>query len=362
MAHSLGDVLVADVVADPSSDLAIATQAFSAVQWGPEPQDAVACCKQLVVGRFAADGAHVFTRAWSDFLPLAAVRPTPLTVDDDGVLFVAGAFDRDFLVGGVALEPVDDEDAWVIALDPVGDVRWATALAGTLDERAHDLAVGDSGHVYVAGSFSGSLEAGASTVTTPGDAALFLARISPQGVPEHVVGFDTTVAGDLTLVADGDGVLVAGAFEGGLDLGDGPLPYGGDDDGFVARFTSTLVVDGALSLGGPGDQHVGALARDEAGAVWISGSVIGDLGLGAGALPADGRDVFWARLDAELTAVEAGTRFAGAGDQRGHGLALDGDVVLLADGEQGIDFGGAGLLSEGSRDVFVARLNPASLP
>ncbi|MEN0062337.1 MAG: hypothetical protein AAGA48_09300 [Myxococcota bacterium] len=366
-ARDMNDAFVWELAADRSGNVWVSAQAFTTLNWGDDPSDEISCCQQLVVGQFSSDGTHRFSRGWGDFLPFAALRKSAIAVDDQDAVYLTGSFDRNFVIGGFSLVPVDEEDAWVVKLDPSGNVVWATSLSGTEDESPHSITVNDTGTVYVAGAFGGSVTAGSTTATAATDASLFVARIDSTGTPVDVMGFDTTLYNDVTIVADGVGVLLGGSFEGtlerGLDLGEGPLPLGGDADAFIARFTDQLALDWATSFGLRGDQHVVDLGRNPAGDVWLTGTVGGGVDFGAGELTADNHDLFVARIDTTTHAPDFGVLFGGEDDQTAYGLGFDGahGAVLLGDGPVGVDFGGGALVSAGASDVYVGKLDLTAL-
>lgn len=80
-------------------------------------------------------------------------------------------------------------DAFVIKLDPTGQIVFATYLGGNGDEGAYGIAVDASGNVYVAGSTKQNAEGANTFPVTPGAAFMqpdqyvegFIAKLNPSG-------------------------------------------------------------------------------------------------------------------------------------------------------------------------------------
>jgi hypothetical protein len=112
---------------------------------------------------------------------------------------------------------------------------------------------------------------------------------------------------------------------------------------------------------GSQEQHPTALAVDTAGAAIITGFYRGSLDFGGGPLVSSGiSDVFIAKIDAAGKPVWS-RRAGGTGDDRAVAVATDaaGNVVLAGFFSDTIDFGGGPLVSAGSSDIFVVKLDAA---
>ena len=174
---------------------------------------------------------------------------------------------------------------------------------------------------------------------------------------------DATIAETMTLLPEASGVVLAGSHEAGaLDLGSGPLPYGGDADAFVLRLRSELSVAAAETFGGGRDQGVADLTRDATGAPWMVGTAQLEIDLGDGPLSVAGTggdtDVFVARLDGATLAPSRGRLYGDAAEQQGEGItATANGMVFMADARGSPDFGGGPLMSAGEADIYVVKID-----
>ncbi|MEM9116071.1 MAG: hypothetical protein AAGD10_21170 [Myxococcota bacterium] len=363
-AREMGDVFLWDLVVDGSGRTVVAMQLFSTTDFGG-PDGVIPCCRQQVIGRFDDGGTPDLLLDYDNFISSGGLRPSHVALGSDESIHTVGVLDRALLIDGISLGATDGEDIWLAKYSSDGSIEWATTIAGEENAVPTDIAVGTDGQVFIVGHFEGTITTGGTTVTTGMSEALFVARVSSEGIPEAVVAFDTSIDGDVTVVRDGDGIIVTGGFEGsGLDLGGGPLPFGGDTDIFLARFGADLSLDWARTFGSGRDQVPTAVGRDSAGDLWLAGFAgagnDGEIDFGTGVLPVQGFDIFLARFDGTSMAPTYASVFGGPGDQRGRGLGFptEGGVVLLADGDTEVDFGGGPLTSLGMADIFVTSLEP----
>jgi hypothetical protein len=154
-------------------------------------------------------------------------------------------------------------------------------------------------------------------------------------------------------------VVVAGQFNGTIDLGGGPRP----GTGFYDLYLTKLDPDGnhlwSMVFGGDGEETPNGLVIDEDGSIYLSGHAISSNVDLAGhptqptrsflaRFDSDGH-LLWERvLSSDLEAwAEAAVRAAGGG------------VVLAGGWRKGtLDLGGTSLTSAGSYDAFLASVDP----
>jgi hypothetical protein len=170
----------------------------------------------------------------------------PLVARPDGNLIMTGAArDLSLQIGSTAMT-FGEPDAFVAALDPEGNVLWATQLGLVLDAPSqgsaaliHAAAVGPSGAIALAGTVTDS-------TMPPGqdEAHAFLAKLDASGailwaraMPVLSAGGGASFGG-LAITPDGS-VIASGRMQGTVDLGGGPLAAGASWSGLVARYDPT---------------------------------------------------------------------------------------------------------------------------
>jgi hypothetical protein len=252
---------------------------------------------------------------------------------------------------------------------PVWD--WARKGGGSNYDYGHCIATDASGNTYVAGSFRSSTATfGSYTLSTPGIAAVFLAKYDPSGtvlwVRKAGSGGDTYPYG-LCVDASGN-VIVTGSFSGNtLTLGTTTVPGAGMNDVFLAKYSPSGNLLWARSAGGASEDLAGGAACDSTGAITLTGyfqgasSVFGNDTLHAAGI----YDVFIARYDASGNAMWA-MHAGGTAIDMGNGIACDSSGNILVCGafsSASIVLGMDTLVNEdpsgNTGDMFVAKLAPA---
>lgn len=245
--------------------------------------------------------------------------------------------------------------------------RWSGGYGDEEFQDGFDVALDPAGNAFVVGGFEGSLDFGDGPLhATPsrllrGD--IFLAKLDPEGRAVWSKRFgdaDDQLA--FAVAADSQGaVIVAGWFDGVMDLGDGPVQAVGQDV-FVAKFNG----DGALlwrrTFGnGIAQQARGVEVTPDDGVV-VVGGIGGTIDFGGGPVPGGSNDVSVVALDAQgdLRWVR---RFDGSGPHAVHGAAVDheGNVVVTGTYHDELVIGAEVLTSPGGWDddnIFLVKLSP----
>jgi len=205
--------------------------------------------------KFAPDGQLL----WS--VPFGAVVAT----DPMGNVYVAGTLDQVLDLGSERLSPLGDTDAYLVKLDPNGDVVRAQRFGDVGDESVTGLAVDGGGNVVLSGSGLGTLKLG----------------------PSGELLWKRSFHGHVAIDSEGN-VVLAGAFSRTVDFGGGPLTSEGGQDIFVAK----LDADGGHLFSrrfgdAAPDQRAQALAVDDAGNILISGVFDGTVDFGGGPVASD---------------------------------------------------------------------------
>lgn len=309
-----------------------------------------------------------------------------VAVDPAGNWYVTGGIDRyqgaPFNVAtGHDLGNRDDEDIFILSLDPQGNLRYATIIGGPGYDRPYAIEVDDQGRVWVAG------RAGANFPTTAGVfQTTFAGDNNPNGAYGTQDGFvlrldtDGSVlwatyvgGGGRDFIRDID-VDAAGNIYGGVAAaaGNHPAvtagafittpPSGQNTVVFKLNPTGTAMIWGGY-LGGSGDEtsppSIRVNAAGDAFVLW--GSAANDAPVTSGAYqttPGGGDDLVLARVAADGASLVYCTYFGGPGDEvaETHQLGLNAmdqavvvtqttsDLALPAGAYQGQRSGAADLL------------------
>jgi hypothetical protein len=200
--------------------------------------------RDLALQKFSPDGQRLlFEKVWDN--DQSDEIAETLVVRPDGATYIAGSTDgrfNDLAVTENAVQKVCgsklalgdgwqcDQDAFVIALSPTGDVTYASYLGGLGGDKAVGLAVDSQGAIYLVGA-TGAPD----FPTTPG---AFQPRC-PQATPEDSCRYDAFVA---KLAPDGS-QLAYSTYLGSTELGGLDYPVGivvdADGNASVVGFTAS---------------------------------------------------------------------------------------------------------------------------
>lgn len=285
---------------------------------------------------------------------------TGVAVDSLGNVLIAGFFTGSIDFGGGALTSAGGTDIFVAKFDPSGSHVWSKRFGSTGSDQGLALAVDPANGVTFAGSFSGSVDFGGGAIVSAGLTDIFLTRLDSGGafVFSRRFGDATAQAPSAVAVDPVGNVLLAGSFQGLLNLGGATLSSSGSYDAFLAKYDSVGNHIFSKRFGDTTDQRGLVLAAGPGSEIFFGGLFAGTMDLGGGAIvSAGGNDAWLAKYDSAGNHIWS-RRFGDASNQRAAGVAVDpgGDAILVGSFAGSIDFGGGAMTSAGSDDIFVARL------
>ncbi|GAB3829980.1 SBBP repeat-containing protein [Hymenobacter jeollabukensis] len=266
--------------------------------------------------------------------------------------------------------------SFVGKLDAQGTWLWARAPdnGGSGSQCTQSVPDG-SGNLYVAGSFSGTVAFGSTTLTSRGYDDVFVAKLDASGNclwAQQLGSAGPEVAYDLARDASGN-VLVTGFFGGTLTLGSTTLtsPTTFDPHAFVAKLDASGTPIWARSIGtysypsANNPRYGNSLATDASGNVWLAGAFSGTATFGSTSLTATSGyapDAFVAKLDASGTWLWARQAVGSAHDDV-RGLVLDaaGNAYLVGSSVSNtLSFGSVSLSNTNpGSNGFVTKIDPA---
>ena len=291
---------------------------------------------------------------------VSAQRGTALAFSPSGDLFLGGVFDGTVDLGCGALPGAGSGDVFVGRLDSAGACVFSKRFGDAATQELLTLSPDASNNVFLGGRFKGTVNFGGAALTMPATTfGGFAAKLDGTGAHVFSTAFGaTTSAQEVTgIAADASGnVFVGGSFSGTLTAGATVLTSAGLGDLFVARLDPAGTAVWALRAGDAADQ-LGAihLATDPMGNVLVAGTLQSSIELGGSLTSVGGDDVFLAKLDSAGNNLW-GLRLGDGASQQLHALAASGPTTAAFAGSfaGAPDFGGTVLTSAGSLDAFAA--------
>ena len=237
-------------------------------------------------------------------------------------------------------------DAYVTRYSTTGSLVWTQAFGTNTRDAANAVAVDSQHNVYVAGCTGGTLPNSAQASAGGDDA--FLEKFDSSGVLQWVrqLGSASNDCAYGVAVTPSDEVFITGTARGVLP--GGGMPFNGSADAFLAKYTTTGVLQFSRLLGTDANDEAFAIAIGSAGNVYITGYTASNLVAGAW----QGReDIFLAKFN-PATGAQIWTRQRGTAlDERAFGVAVNAfDEVFLTGFTRGsLD----GNVSAGSDDIVA---------
>ena len=246
--------------------------------------------------------------------------------DTQGNTWIVGFTDApDFPEVDAAFSFSGGVDAFVVKLDPSGNVLLSTCLGGTGDDRATTIGLDADGNVYVAGTTTSALFDGVPLSGRSANSDGFIVKLAPDA---HSILYAVALGGGQDDGVNGMAVLSDGTVYVTGETSSPDLPVRnalqtalhGSSNAFAAKVTPAGTITYCTYLGG-GAVDVGeAIAVDGGGAVWIVGSTTStNFPLASplrGALSGN-EDAFITRFDPDGGSLVFSTYFGGSGGQLG---------------------------------------------
>ncbi len=209
-----------------------------------------------------------------------------LTTNAAGEIYVTGYFSTAGTFGTSQLTGLGLDDAFVGKLSSGGRWLWATAATGTNTAYGKGIVADPAGGVYVTGSFNGDAVFGAARLQSNSSDDGFVARLTDAGQWQWTTALASDYLDSVAGIAlDRLGKLyVAGTFSHTIQGGAFQLTSRGQTDLFVGYLSRAGAWLGLTAAGGPATDEVLALALAPSGEVYVGGSFTTAAAFGAAQL------------------------------------------------------------------------------
>jgi hypothetical protein len=306
-----------------------------------------------------------------------------IAVDTSGNVYTTGFFwntiDFDPGPGTFDLTSAGWSDIFVCKLDTNGDFVWAKAMGGTLYDNGYGISLDTSGNVYITGYFQGTADfdpgPGTAQLTSTGELDIFISKLDTNGDFVWAKGIGGAIEDrgyGLSIDTSGN-VYTTGFFQGTVDFDPGPGTFDLINASGYDIFISKLDTNGnfvwAKAMGGTLDCEGRGLSVDTSGNVYSTGYFRGAVDFDPGDMTTEiltsigsSQDIFVSKLDTNGDFIWA-KAMGGTLNDNGYGISVDtsGNVYTSGYFQDTADFNpGTGtfdLISEGSNDIFVSKLN-----
>ena len=241
-----------------------------------------------------------------------------------------------------------------------GRYLFARHFGGAGNEDTHAIATDPAGNIIIAGAFWGSIDFGQGPIVSVGSYDSFVAKLRSDGSviwSRTFGGTEEDYAWSTTLDQAGN-IIVIGRFSGQVDFGSGPLIGTSSATLFVAKYAADGKPLWAHAYGDTnGSVRPWSVAVDPSDNIILSGSLSGRVDLGGGVLTSAGStDAVLFKLTPAGDHVFS-KRFGSSSSDTAFGVKADpsGEIVVVGAVVGAVDFGGGPLAAATTEQAFVAR-------
>ncbi|NQV17955.1 MAG: SBBP repeat-containing protein [Armatimonadetes bacterium] len=247
-------------------------------------------------------------------------------------------------------------------MDVNGNWLWAAKAGGSSSVISYGITLDNTGNSYVTGIFLHTATFGAYSLTSSGYVNIFVAKMDTDGnwLWVNQAGGNGWDGGFGITIDDAGNNYVTGSFKGTVYFGLYPLYSSGFDDIFVAKIDENGNWLWATQAGGSSSNDSGyGITVHNTRNCYVTGNFMYTATFGSYSLTSNGsEDIFVAKMDAVgnwLWATQAG---AGS-DDSGYEITIDnaGNCYVTGNFRETATFGSHSLTSSGENDIFVAKLN-----
>lgn len=305
-------------------------------------------------------------------------KSTSIAMDKNNNIYISGYFNGtvDFDPGSATTNLISfgQTDIFVAKYNTNGDLVWARQLGGSNEEEANAIAIDQTGHIYTTGFFKGTADFDPSlvsfTLSTPTNKEIFVSQLDSMGNfgwAKKLGGGSDDIGKDIK-TDHLNNVYTTGSFRGTADFNPSTsvtdnLIAAGSEDIFVSKLDSLGNYSWAKSMGGSNQDEGNSLCIDASGAVTVTGIFLttADFDPGSGVvnlISSGSYDSFIARLNASGD-YQWAIKIGNTGADRGMYIQCAQDKSLYTTGVYigTVNFGSISFTSNGSEDIYITKLD-----
>lgn len=251
-----------------------------------------------------------------------------------------------------------DPNAYISSIAPI------ISAGGTGADMGQDIAIDNSGNIYITGSYTGTTQFGAINKTSVGSTDIFIAKYNSSGVVQWVKsagGVNGEAATSIAVDASGN-VYVTGSHGGDATFESTTISTYGGTDIFVVKYNTSGDFQWVKAAGGEQNDVSQSITVDNSGAIYLTGSYIDYAHFGATIINAEGEsDIFIAKMDNAGTFQWIQTA-GGENKDQGKGIVADNTgIYLTGDFEGTATFSTFSKTATGLSDMFIAKYNTSGV-
>lgn len=324
------------------------------------------------VAKFDANGNHLWSKGTGHYAnDEVTTTYDAVAVDPAGNVVITGSLYGTVDFGGGPLASGFFHDIFAAKYDPNGNHVWSKRFGDSDYQYGSRVALDGAGNVVLTGQVKGSVSFGGPSVQWTDSSmtfTMYVVKLDPNGDHIWTRSFGYSVRRAYPVAIDGDGnVVVSGTVDWDgvvpIDFGCGPHAFqyfGGDI--FVAKYGPSGTCQWSKLFAGNSNLDIGAaIAIDAQNDIILTGHTnSGSFDIGGG-IPSgtNSKDVFVAKFNPAGTHLWS-RLYVVSNIQETWSTAIDpiGNVFVTGSYESVADFGNGPMPSAGSHDAYLVKLSP----
>lgn len=290
--------------------------------------------------------------------------PYSLVTDKEGNNYVAGSFSDTLKVGAITMISKGSFDIYLLKYNSKGVLLWAKQAGGSDLDEAYGVAIDESGNIYLTGYFSGYANFSGMHVKSNGDRDFFVAKYTNNGElvwikqgGGSIDDYGTAIATD-----NAGNIFITGVFKGALNMGNTSYVSKGDKNIFIIKYNNKGEIIWSTIGGGNMADESTSLVTDANGNVYVTGDFDGTAEFNKKVIVSEGKkDVFLAKYNNDGVIQWLVRGGSSTGSAHASSIALDkSDNIYVTGYFSGqAYFGKTALKNMGSDDIFLVKYNPS---
>ena len=289
-----------------------------------------------------------------------------ITVDINGNIYTTGCFQGISTFGTFTINPTSTSTTiFITKMDAAnGNVIWVKSFGSSGYDYGTGITCDTAGDIYLTGYFETSIVFGSDTLIAQKYTDIFISKhngSTGNTVWAKSMGGDGNDLG-AAIICNSDGNIYAtGKFEQSAIFGTNTLTSAGNADVFMTKMDP---VNGSLiwvkQLGGNAYDQANSMTHDAFGNIYTTGQFIGQVFFGSEPLYSSGNaDVFIARTNSQSGDITWAARMGGNFADSGYGISCNSDGALYCTGsfQSTLSVEGSSLSTKGAADIFIVKLD-----
>lgn len=287
-------------------------------------------------------------------------RANAIHTDVRGYSAITGGFNGNIALGSVNLNGGSGLTFYVAVFDSLGSIQWARSSTGTGNIQGMGVTRDGSGNIIATGYFNGTVTIGTTSLTSSGNDDIFIAKYSSSGnFLWAIKAGGGSVDQGFAITADASGnIYSTGYFSGTGNFGSLSMTAA-FYDAFVVKWDASGNALWARKGGGSSTDYGRGVTVDVSGNVFMSGDIYGTGVSTFDGLTVNGSgayDAFLVKYDNSGTVQWLRTG-GGSLNDRANAVAADasGNVYITGFLSSSVSFSSTNISSLGDQDVFLAK-------